>query len=1196
MWKRATLAAVLALAMLAPGAQADVFTVSPMGGGGGGGGTGCTPTGGSTTNLVLYGAGGLCSPATAANVVGGALTLGTASAAQGSITLEGSSSGAAALTGGSTGVFTSSSPWALSGNMALSGTLSGAGFTSLFASPPAIGGTTAASGAFTTLSGTVTATGSTTARTLANRFADTINVLDWGAKCDGITNDTTALQNAITAGAGKARVYVPNTGTVCRTGTLAIPSNTHLTIDGTLFLIAGTDGYVLNISASQSFVTIDGGGTLDGNAANQSSAGGNFSAGIGNSLGSVSYIWISGLTITDVLNWPVNLVTTTHAWLSYLRLTNSGNSVEFAADSVDCWADHLYIAGITDIAFSFYGGCANCGISNSTAIGSNGGGITVLNDAVKPDASKNISITSNIVSGNLNGGVSINTGGGASQQQTNIVVANNVLTGNNTGEINTLNGGVFVSNAAYVSITGNTISLDGNGTLGATGIALQSNDSYVTINGNTIIDEGQGSTLGVGIAFSGANHVSAQANYIADDQGTKTMAHAFTGTLGTDNQLIGNHLIGSIGANDGTTPASDSTVAEVNAPGLPFMFSQNVAAPFFRTFGSTAGITTGFLGSGLSFGYGAGSSLGNVNLFLGPGAFTGGLAIYMNNSAGAVVNDNVPIWELSPTGGMQVPQSDQSYSYNAPTTGASIAWPMTASTLLVDPAGTIATLAVTMPGTPAPAGPTLGQVAGGALTGVTYFAVVTYVNSLGETTGVNEASLAVATNFVLTVASPAAPTQGRASGYNVYVSTTTGTETKQNATPIAIGTAWTEPTSGLITGSSLPSGSTAGPPDGTIERLACGKTVTALTLTANSGQAFRGAPTTCSATQGYEFVFRAQGAAWFMTTAVPGSGSGTVTSASVVSANGFAGTVASSTTTPAITLSTTITGALKGNGTALSQAACADLSNGATGCSTATGTSGATIGLLNGANTISGVQTYTNSDFALLGSSTGATTFTSANAGASNFTLTVPAATDTMVLLAATQTLTNKSIVGTEINSGLVGATFGGTGVNNGSNTLTLGGALTTTGAATPTLAFGGTGFTFTFPTAATTLAGLAIAETFTAPQSNSPTTLSISTATFTPNATSNIYYATLVHASCPCTIANPSTMPANAALLELWITQSATGSDTIGTWGTFYKFPGGTKPTLSTAASAIDMVSCRVTTSTTIDCVSAAGAAGAFQ
>lgn len=47
---------------------------------------------------------------------------------------------------------------------------------------------------------------------------------------------------------------------------------------------------------------------------------------------------------------------------------------------------------------------------------------------------------------------------------------------------------------------------------------------------------------------------------------------------------------------------------------------------------------------------------------------------------------------------------------------------------------------------------------------------------------------------------------------------------------------------------------------------------------------------------------------------------GTVTSTSVVSANGFAGSVSTNTTTPAITISTSISGLLKGNGTAISAA------------------------------------------------------------------------------------------------------------------------------------------------------------------------------------------------------------------------------------------------------------------------------------
>lgn len=64
-----------------------------------------------------------------------------------------------------------------------------------------------------------------------------------------------------------------------------------------------------------------------------------------------------------------------------------------------------------------------------------------------------------------------------------------------------------------------------------------------------------------------------------------------------------------------------------------------------------------------------------------------------------------------------------------------------------------------------------------------------------------------------------------------------------------------------------------------------------------------------------QFSFRQNGSTINISTSA-----GTVTTVSVASANGFAGTVATATTTPAITISTTITGLLKGNGTAISAA------------------------------------------------------------------------------------------------------------------------------------------------------------------------------------------------------------------------------------------------------------------------------------
>ena len=55
------------------------------------------------------------------------------------------------------------------------------------------------------------------------------------------------------------------------------------------------------------------------------------------------------------------------------------------------------------------------------------------------------------------------------------------------------------------------------------------------------------------------------------------------------------------------------------------------------------------------------------------------------------------------------------------------------------------------------------------------------------------------------------------------------------------------------------------------------------------------------------------------------SGTGTVTSISVTNVNGFSGSVADSTTTPAITISTTVTGLVKGNGSAISAATGSDI-------------------------------------------------------------------------------------------------------------------------------------------------------------------------------------------------------------------------------------------------------------------------------
>lgn len=67
-------------------------------------------------------------------------------------------------------------------------------------------------------------------------------------------------------------------------------------------------------------------------------------------------------------------------------------------------------------------------------------------------------------------------------------------------------------------------------------------------------------------------------------------------------------------------------------------------------------------------------------------------------------------------------------------------------------------------------------------------------------------------------------------------------------------------------------------------------------------------------------------------------------------------------------------------------------------------------------------------------------------------------------------------------------------------------------------------------------------------------------------------------------TLANP-TSPKAGQKGVLYIVQDGTGSRTITTWGSQYKFAGGTKPTLSTAAGSIDVISYCCKSTTEVEC-----------
>lgn len=115
--------------------------------------------------------------------------------------------------------------------------------------------------------GYATATGGTTARTLADRAADVVNVKDFGAVGDGVTDDTAAIQSAVD--------FITTKGNITYGNTLFFPAGIYIVsnaiqmyeCDGIVIqgagkyatIFQGADNYSLQLNAT--FSALNGAGT-----------------------------------------------------------------------------------------------------------------------------------------------------------------------------------------------------------------------------------------------------------------------------------------------------------------------------------------------------------------------------------------------------------------------------------------------------------------------------------------------------------------------------------------------------------------------------------------------------------------------------------------------------------------------------------------------------------------------------------------------------------------------------------------------------------------------------------------------------------------------------------------------------------------------------------------------------------------------
>ena len=388
-----------------------------------------------------------------------------------------------------------------------------------------------------------------------------VNVLEHGAKGDGTTDDTAAIQSVLNAYAGKAVVFIPDTGNSYRVSKLAVPSGADLLIHGTVMALPGTD-VVFDLNNVHN-VTMRGHGTIDGGFTTPTSG---LNVCI-NTHGGTSNVNISGLTLQNSTNFGLAVTASSYVYVDSVRILNCVNANGFNW-SQHCWITRSYISGSTvsnDDAWAFYGACNDCGISDCEITGARVSGISVYADGTigngtTGNPATNIVIANNISHDNQENGIEVR-----SREPPIILHAGIIITGNrcyaNSQHADAQCADIWVSSAQGVTISGNNLSGSGGGTYPAWGIWVGQHASHVHISGNTIYNEGTGTTLGVGIYLQIPNYVLISGNYIYDDQTPQTMATGIDGSAGSHTTIVGNFIGNfSAGTSINMTAAADTVV------------------------------------------------------------------------------------------------------------------------------------------------------------------------------------------------------------------------------------------------------------------------------------------------------------------------------------------------------------------------------------------------------------------------------------------------------------------------------------------------------------------------------------------------------------------------------------------------------------------------------------------------------------
>jgi parallel beta-helix repeat protein len=410
--------------------------------------------------------------------------------------------------------------------------------------------------------------------------------------CDGVTDDTVALQAMLDSGYDALSstykpivVTIPVTPEGCVISSwLEVHSNTRIVQDGLLRLV----GFVAPTPVEQrgmytivdnsTNVTIEGSGTLDGNRAAYAPGmccmGGIVSGGpeVGDYAANVSNITIRGLRIINSSMWPLSIDGATNVKIDSVTADNSVSTFQVAHNSTNVSVNNVHVSDSDDIGFAFYRGVKNASLTNSVVHNTAGSAISVFTDAPPGVAasrpSSDIAIVGNVAYEGL-AGIDINGGDSASSSNVNVsgnVVHHNVIAG------------ISVSPCTNCQVVGNLIHDDGTVAGDIPGIWIV-NSQGLNVASNTIYNVGLGalpnslSSDGYGIIVndfipgrSASSRLTITGNNIYDDRSTKAMKRALYGIISSPASVTANTLGATINTRDGFTYAMGSAVSNINMP------------------------------------------------------------------------------------------------------------------------------------------------------------------------------------------------------------------------------------------------------------------------------------------------------------------------------------------------------------------------------------------------------------------------------------------------------------------------------------------------------------------------------------------------------------------------------------------------------------------------------------------------------